>query len=477
MVTVRQKVDEVNKMIPFSRLVPLAFLLTPAVDRAQSLPVELLFDGEPLQTAEPPQFSCRDDNRNEWIGCEIALEPGTSRYVMARPAPGKYTLHVEIDENKDNPARFPGDYDVFHHFEVTSDSPAIVSVDMLKLIHLTEPWDNNVDLDGMLASEWSEKPQAGRTVTFQWDPVAPLAEYSHAVYELDGPSCDRGRDVVRGTTHEASVRLHLPLSSPGHYFAFELTAQRNGRSIGEVFTHDAGAQGWWIEFIVRNSPRRPAAAAAVANDALLAEWKTTIPKPAWWDDVPPSPLAIHSLGDLMAVWQSGINDDASRHRFYKLAYQAILDHAGDQHLVAQAISLMAYAGDSEDRFPLLEFGVDHFFFYNQRTDNCAHCKIGELTGEMVRDLAEAYISRGEPEAAIRIIERLVSEREQDVSAYNLALTFETKSRAYRAMNDFESAKAAVREGLRRFPEGWQADQLRKTLEQYEQETAKPVTNE
>jgi tetratricopeptide (TPR) repeat protein len=126
---------------------------------------------------------------------------------------------------------------------------------------------------------------------------------------------------------------------------------------------------------------------------------------------------------------------------------------------------------------LLQFGVDRFFFYNQRTDNCANCKIGDLTGEMVCDLAEMYVSRGEPEAAVRIVERLVNERGQDVSAYNLALTFEAKSRAYWMMKDFESAKAAIQEGLRRFPEGWQADRLRKTLEQYEKEIAKPSANE
>jgi tetratricopeptide (TPR) repeat protein len=464
-------------MSPLSHLIPLAFLLAPAAAPAQYLPVELLFDGKPLQAAARPEFSCRDDNRDEWIACEISPEPGTGRYLMARPAPGKYTLHIEIDENKNNPVRFPGDYDVFHQFEVTGDSPSVVRVDMLKLIHVTDPWDNNKDLDGMLTGEWSKKPQAGRTLTLKWDPVAPLAEYDYAVYQFGGSSAGLSHPVVRGTTHATSVTLHLPVTVPGVHFGLQLTAQRNGRCIGQVFTHDAGSYGEWIEFVVRNSPQKPAVSAAAANDAFLAEWKRAIPKPAWWDDVPPSPLAIHSLGDLLAVWQSGMNGDASRRRFYKLAYQAILDRRGDEHLVAEAISLMAYAADSEGQFRLLQFGVDRFFFYNQRTDNCANCKIGDLTGEMVCDLAEMYVSRGEPEAAVRIVERLVNERGQDVSAYNLALTFEAKSRAYWMMKDFESAKAAIQEGLRRFPEGWQADRLRKTLEQYEKEIAKPSANE
>jgi len=41
------------------------------------------------------------------------------------------------------------------------------------------------------------------------------------------------------------------------------------------------------------------------------------------------------------------------------------------------------------------------------------------------------------------------------------------AKAYWSMNQPEDAKAALQEGLRRFPSGWQADQLRKTLARYE----------
>ena len=93
---------------------------------AAPLAVQLLFDGKPLQTTARPQFSCHDDLRNAWIGCKVEPEPGAGGYRMERPVPGTYTLHVEIDENRDNPARFPGDYDVFQQFEVTGERPLIV---------------------------------------------------------------------------------------------------------------------------------------------------------------------------------------------------------------------------------------------------------------------------------------------------------------------------------------------------------------
>ena len=221
-------------------------LLTASVPvHGQDIAVQLRFDGRPLQTTAPPEFSCHDDNSGVWIGCKIAPRPATGGYVLTRPAPGTYTLHVAIDENQDNPARFPGDYDVFQQFVVASDMPVVLNVDMPKLMHTTFPWDNNTK------------------------------------------------------------------------------------------------------------------------------------------------------------------------------------------------------------------------------DICANCKVGDLSADLVRGLADALTSRGEPEAAIQMIQRLLDEREAEISAYSVALTFETMSRAYWSMKDADRAKAAIQEGLRRFPNGWQADQLRRTLERYE----------
>ncbi len=474
------------------RLVLLALLGTPTLAAGQDIPVQLLFDGKPLRITAAPDFTCLDRNSHKWIGCRITPDPATDGYVMERPAPGRYTLHIEIDENGTNPGRFPGDYDVFHPFEVSADAPAVLRVDVPKLIHVTSPWDNNRNMDGMLTRPWSEKPaiepgsrstSRSALVTFTWNAVAEGAEYRYVIQNTRDTPYERGPDVVRGTTRKAAVTLRLPYSPDGHYYEFAISARKGGRQVGDFITHDAGVQAWTSRFVVRDKPRPPPADTASRatrrritaersdkEAAFLAAWKQAIQKPAWWDLVPPTPLAIHSFGDLSAMWQSAGHDESSRRRFYKLTYQAILDHPGDEHLVALGIDLMAFVADPGDRLPLLEFGVDHFLLYNQRTDTCANCRVGDTAGTMVRDLADAYVSRGEPEAAIRIIQRLVDERGPDVSDYNLALTFETMSRAYWNMKDVNRAKAAIHEGLRRFPKGWQADQLRRTLDRYEKES-------
>jgi hypothetical protein len=131
------------------RLVLLASVALPSLAFGQPIPVQLLFDGKPLQTTARPEFSCLDTNRNAWIRCTVTTERWPDRYALAQPAPGRYVLHVTVNDNRGNPARFPGDYEVFHRFEVTPGAPVALSVDMPKLIRLRPPWDNSRDLAGM----------------------------------------------------------------------------------------------------------------------------------------------------------------------------------------------------------------------------------------------------------------------------------------------------------------------------------------
>jgi len=476
-------------------LAVLAALTVPSAAAAQDIPIELRFDGQPLVVTSMPEFACLDRTRDKWIGCRIERSADGDRYVLSRPEAGEYTLHIKIDENTKNPARFPGDYDVFFPFEVTASTPIELRIDMPKLIRVTAPWDNDRDLEGMLARPWSEKPglriarESGMaTVTFEWEAVAPDAEYTFSITTARNDPYLEGPEVVRGTTHDTKVTLRLPPSPAEHYFRFGIAAKKDGRLVGDFMTHDSGVQSWAYTFVVRDaagagktaaakpttraSRSRPAVRSKV-DDAFAIEWKERVPRPTWWDDVPESSLKIGSVGDLLAVWQSGTNDEVARRRFYKLTYEGIVAHPGDRDLAAEGLGLMAFVADNDDQLPLLEFGVEKFFSYNRRLDNCANCKIGDTSGEMVRDLASAYISRGRSYDAIQLIQRFVNEREADVSDYNLALTFETLSRAYWELSDAAAAKAAIQEGLRRFPAGWQADQLRRTFERYERESNQP----
>ena len=178
--------------------------------------MRLFFDGTPLRITAAPNFTCLDRNSHKWIGCRITSDPATDGYVMERPPPGSYTLHIEIDEDGTNPGRFPGDYDVFHPFEVTADAPAVLRVDVPKLMRLKLPWDNNRNMDGMLTLPWSEKPaiepgsrSASRTalVTFTWNAVAEgrsTATWSRT------PATRRTNGARRCPRHDSQDSGHAP---------------------------------------------------------------------------------------------------------------------------------------------------------------------------------------------------------------------------------------------------------------------------
>lgn len=467
-------------------LLVLTALTLPSPLYGQDVTIDLLFDGEPIRVTTEPEFACLDRTQGKWIACPVTRDDDSQRYRMPIPAPGEYTLHVKIDENRKNPARFPGDYDVFHPFQIDDGAPAELRINVPRLMHVTAPWDNDRDLNGMLARPWAEKPaftidpRSGlATVTFEWDEVVAGAEYRYRVVTARNDPYFEGAEIERSTTGRTKVTLRLPPSPPEHYYRFTVSAEKDGRLVGDFMTHDSGIQSWAYTFIVRDaatsSGARDGARGRTATGrensrldrSFADEWKRRVPRPAWWDDVPDTAIKIRSLGDLMAVWQSQIKDEDGRRRFYKLVYEGVVARPGDRDLAAEGVHLMAFVADGADRLTLLEFAVERFFAYDRRTDNCVNCMTGDTTGEIVRDLASVYISSGRTTEAIELIQRLVNEREADVSAYNLALTFETLSHAYWEIKDVAAAKAAVEEGLRRFPEGWQADQLRKTLERYE----------
>ncbi len=72
------------------------------------IPLELRFDGQALDPTAPPDFTCFNDTRARWTSCRVQKASGPGAYVLERPEPGKYRMHVSIDENPANPRRYPG---------------------------------------------------------------------------------------------------------------------------------------------------------------------------------------------------------------------------------------------------------------------------------------------------------------------------------------------------------------------------------
>jgi tetratricopeptide (TPR) repeat protein len=239
----------------------LSALLLPTAAGAQApIPLELRFDGQPVDITAPPDFSCFDYTRNRWVGCRVERTPIPGTFTLQPLEPGKYRMHVSVDENPANPRRHPGDYEVQHLFEVTATGPERLTVDLARLIHLTLPGDNARPIEGMLTScvtppifvtpRHSWGPRA--SVAFAWDAVLAGAEYRYRLVARPCGQPGADREIVSATTGDTALTLALPPSDEGQQYVFRVEAWKGGRLIGDLYTHDGGAHSWNYRFRVRN---------------------------------------------------------------------------------------------------------------------------------------------------------------------------------------------------------------------------------
>jgi tetratricopeptide (TPR) repeat protein len=537
---------------PEVRRLALALLvlsLAPAAATAGVIPLDLRFDGQPLEPAAPPNFTCFSAIVNAWVSCGVSRGEGPGAWLLDGLTPGRYRLHVSIDQNPVNPSRFPGDYEAQHRFEVTERGPERITVDMVRLIHLTRPGDNARSLEGMLTSCATqpvfETPRHswGPTarIEFAWEPIVPGAEYRVSVTAVSCSQPDRQREVLHTMTGATEVTLSLPPSVGDEQYYFWIAAWRDGRLVGDLYTHDAGVHSWNYRFQVRNASlsrwvyvagtvlvlllivgavrifpaaqpsrhrrlarralalivvgafaggayyivndrveereRRRVAEERAQSEAegearqreLITAFVSVAPRPAWWASVP-TPYRVDNVGDLLAAWQGFPRGDDGRgeRQFFKAAYQGIVDHPDDEHVVATAIDLMYWVVDDyPHRLPLAQWGYDRYFQHRQRIDNCANCMVGDRTQGLTLNLSRLLMAAGRHDEAIAVCRRLIDERGAEVSPYKLAETWERIAWAHWEKGDRERAREVVREAIAKYGGTVRGDDLRRTLATFE----------
>ena len=527
----------------------LVLSLAPAVATAGVIPLDLRFDGQPLEPIAPPAFTCFSAIANAWVSCGVKRGEGPGAWLLDGLAPGRYRLHVSIDQNPVNPSRFPGDYEAQHRFEVTERGPERVTVDMVRLIHLTRPGDNARSLEGMLTScatqpvfetprhSWGPKAR----IEFAWEPIVAGAEYRVSVTAVSCSHPDRQREVLRTVTGATEVTLALPPSVGDEQYYFWIAAWRDGRLVGDLYTHDAGVHSWNYRFQVRNAslPRWvyvagailllllivgavrvfPAAqpsrrrrlarrglalivvgvlaggASYVVNDRveererrrvaeeraqseaegearqreLITAFVSVAPRPAWWASVP-TPYRVDNVGDLLAAWQGFPrgDDGLGERQFFKAAYQGIVDHPDDEHIVATAIDLMYWVVDDyPHRLALAQWGYDRYFQHRQRIDNCANCMVGDRTQGLTLNLSRLLMAAGRYDEAIAVCRRLIEQRGADVSPYKLAETWDRMAWAHWEKGERERAREVIREAIAKYGGTVRGADLRRTLATFE----------
>jgi len=256
-----------------------AALLAGATGAQADIQLQLRFDDQVLDPKAKPDFTCYSYTLNRWVACRVQKSDAPGTYLLETLEPGKYQMHVSVDENPANPRRFPGDYEAQLSFEVTATGPERLAVDLARLIHLTRPGDNARAIEGMLTSctkqpqfdtpRYSWGPTA--TVDFAWEPIVAGAEYRYTLVARTCGQAGAGREILSERTTKTTTALSVSPTTDGEYYVFRVEAWKDDRLVGDLYTHDGGAHSWNYRFRVRNAslPRWAYLAAGAGLVALL----------------------------------------------------------------------------------------------------------------------------------------------------------------------------------------------------------------
>ena len=275
---------------------------------------------------------------------------------------------------------------------------------------------------------------------------------------LSGPGCpslfggvdpEQRRHRVRLLARGAVAVLVVGAVAGGGYYYYHDRERR--RAEAEKTTVEAERQARQREFI--------------------AAFVSAAPRPPWWDEVE-TPYRADNVGDLLSAWQGHPRGDGGRgeRQFFKAAYQGIVDHPDDEHLVASGIALLYYVvQDYPHRLGLARFGYERYFQHRRRTDNCANCMVGDTTQGLVQNLSQLYAAAGRYDEAIEVCRRLIEERPTDVSPYKLAETWNQVAWLHWNKGERDRAVEIVRDALARYGDTVRGDDLKRTLAHFERE--------
>jgi len=218
---------------------------TPAVVEGR-----LLIDGKLFANAAAPSplFWFRDEGR------KIEVKPRVDRaagvFTVHGLSPGRYAMSVRVNLDTGNPNLFPGDLTAWQEFTIEPGRPAAIEVSLRTVMHLVQPVDNRVVINGWDVPCGAGNVSPGKLV-FSWDGLDPGTRYNVSVDRL---VCGRGyasagRVFSRSTT-ETWTQVDLPPNQEGECYSFRLAANRAGRAVGIMTTHGKSGLGWDYRFSV-----------------------------------------------------------------------------------------------------------------------------------------------------------------------------------------------------------------------------------
>lgn len=228
------------------------FLLLPAAAPAMAASPPLLelwfeYDGRPLLPTETPQVRCFGRDVPTPLECRL-FRSEDGRYWIERPAPGRYRLRVDIDDNRGNGPRQAGDLYRDYPFEVDERSTGPLLVALQRVMALQPAPRAGVPGEGGGCAAYPSHaadivalfPTA--TVRLAWQPVSSQSRYHYKLWRVRCSDGMRLEQMLYQRTGAPQAEEPLPPNRPGEYYLFELEAVNAGQPVGKLLLDD-GAGG------------------------------------------------------------------------------------------------------------------------------------------------------------------------------------------------------------------------------------------
>jgi len=214
-----------------------------------SISGKLLFDGKQLKvnTKENVSIWLRDEGTGKSANIQVNYNVRKGSIYVEKLPPGKYGMSINIDSDKSNPPLYPGDYRTWANFKIRRGYSIKRNLNMLKIIHLTEPQDNN-----KIIKKWSNpcgtKMSFISPITFRWKPLDDDVVYKYRIINNPCKPFKYGELVESGETTDTRVTIKLPRSKWNQQYMLTITAIKNNRQIGNLMTHGDNGYGWDYRF-------------------------------------------------------------------------------------------------------------------------------------------------------------------------------------------------------------------------------------
>ncbi len=215
-----------------------------------SLSATLLFDGEPIKVKAKEDVSIwvRDESTGKSANLNVDFNVKESSIYVENLSPGKYGISINIDSNKNNQRLYPGDYRAWAIFKIRRGHSIQRDINLSKIIHLTEPQDNN-----QIIQKWSnpcnKKMAHASPITFRWESLGDHVQYKYVIRSNPCKPFKYGDVVESGETTETSITLKLPRTEWNHQYMLTIRAIKDKRVIGSLMTHGDNGYGWDYRFI------------------------------------------------------------------------------------------------------------------------------------------------------------------------------------------------------------------------------------